>query len=293
MRRCETRAAAALALGLAAAIGMGGAASPAAAQTETNVLLHATALSYLDSQVKDAGWVAGFYGTWGSGWKHLVEVGATRTGIDYLDGWKLRQTDVAAAYGHYGATGAVRAGAHLVSGNDPLSDGGIVLFAGASRYRAGAWSAGAEGALSSYGDYDGGLQVVQIAPSVGFTRTGGGGRHVLGATLRGYWIRPSEDVGLDRDSFLSGEASLALTSGRLTLSGYAWAGEQAFAVRGGGFTVFNLAELHTGGFGGGLRWVLSPKSAASVGYYRERFQDMGLTSKAWTQTLSASLGLTL
>jgi hypothetical protein len=222
-----------------------------------------------------------------------VEVGATRTGIDYLDGWALRQTDVAAAYGYYGASGAVRAGAHLVSGNDPLSDGGFVLFAGASRYRVGAWSAGAEGAFSSYREYDGGLQVLQVAPSVGFTRTAGEGRHLVGATLKGYWIRPSEDVGLESDQFLSGEASLSITSGRLTLSGYAWAGEQAFAVRSGGFTVFNLAELHTGGFGGGLRWVLSPRSALSAGYYRERLQDMGLTSKAWTQTLSASLGITL
>jgi hypothetical protein len=286
------RTAAARVLGAAVVLGTAVRAAPAEAQTETNVLLHATALSYLDSQVKDAGWVAGFYGTWGSGWKHLVELGATRTGIHYLDGWKLRQTDLAAAYGYYGASGAVRAGAHLVSGNDPLSDGGIVLFAGASRYRVGAWSAGAEGALSSYGEYDGGLEVLQVAPSVGFTRTAVGGRHVVGGTLKGYWIRPSRDVGLDGESFLSGEASLSLTSGRLTMSGYAWAGEQAFAVRSGGFTVFNLAELHTGGLGGGLRWVLSPRSAVSVGYYRERFQDMGLAGKAWTQTLSASLGIT-
>lgn len=293
MRQREKRGIATFVVGVAATLGTGALAPPAAAQTQTDVLLHATALSYLDSQVKDAGWVAGFYGTWGSGWKHLVEVGATRTGIDYLDGWELRQTDVAAAYGYYGASGTVRAGAHLVSNNDPLSDGAIVFFAGASRYRVGAWSAGVEGALSSYGDYGGGLRVVQVAPSLGFTQSSGEGRHVLGATFKGYWIRPSEDVGLDSDRFLSGEASLSFTSGRLTVSGYTWAGEQAFAVRSGGFTVFNLAELHTGGFGGGLRWVLSPKSAASVGYYRERFQDMGLASKAWTQALSASLGITL
>ena len=267
--------------------------APAAAQTRTDVLLHASALSYRDSQVKDGGWVAGFYGTWGSGWKHLVEVGATRTGVDYLDGWQLRQTDVAAAYGYYGATGAVRAGAHLVSGNDPLSDGGVVLFGGASAYRVGAWSAGAEGALSSYGSYDGGLTVAQVAPSVGFTRTVGAGRRTVGAMLRGYWIRVSDDVGLTGREFTSGEASLSCASGRFGMSAYAWTGEQAFAVRGGGFTVFNLAELHTGGFGGGLRWVLSDRSAVSAGYYLERFQDMGLATRAWTRTLSASLGFTL
>ncbi|HSW29918.1 MAG TPA: hypothetical protein VLH75_10590 [Longimicrobiales bacterium] len=267
--------------------------APAAAQSRTDVLLHATGLSYQDSQVKDAGWVAGFYGTYGSGWKHLVEVGATRTGVDHLDGWQLRQTDVAAAYGYYGAQGAARAGLHVISGNDVLSDGGMVLFGGASRYRVGSWSAGAEGALSSYGDYDGGLTVVQVAPSVALTKAAGEGRHVLGASLRGYYIKLSEDLGLGSRDFLSGEAALSYTSGRLSLSGFAWSGEQAFAVRGGGFTVFNLAELHTGGFGGGLRWVLSPRSALSAGYYMERFEDMGLANKAWTRSLSASLGYTL
>ena len=267
-------------------------AGPAAGQSRADALFHVTALSYLDSQVKDRGWVAGFYGTYGSGWKHLVEVGATRTGVDYLDGWALRQTDVAAAYGYYGVTGAVRAGAHLVSGNDPLSDGGIVLFGGASRYRLGAWSAGAEGALSSYRSYNGGLTVAQLSPSVGFTGAVGAGRHTLGAVVRGYWIKVSEDVGLANRGFVSGEASVSYASGRFSMSGYAWSGEQAFAVRGGGFTVFNLAELHTGGFGGGVRWVLSERSALSAGYYMERFQDMGLTTRAWTRTLSASLGIT-
>jgi len=266
---------------------------PAAGQSSTDVLLHATALSYQDSEVKEQGWVAGFYGTYGSGWKHLVEVGATRTGIDYVDGWELRQTDVAGAYGYYGASGAVRAGAHFISGNDPLSDGGVVLFGGASRYRVGVWSAGTEGALSSYGSYNEGLTVVQVAPSAGVTRTAAEGRHVMGATLRGYWIRVSRDVGLRSRSFLSGEASVSYTSGRLSLSGFAWAGEQAFAVRAGGFTVFNLAELHTGGLGGGVRWVLSSRSALSVGYSLERFEDMGLASRAWTRALSASIGLTL
>jgi len=266
---------------------------PLVAQSSTNVLLHGTGLSYKDSQEKDRGWIAGFYATHGKDWVHLVEVGATRTAIDYLDGVQLRQTDMAVAYGYYGARGAGRVGAHLISSTDPLTDGGIVLFGGASRYQVGSWSVGAEGALSSYADYAGGLQVVQVAPSAGFTRSDALGRRVLGAMVRGYWIRASENVGLGATDFLSGEASLSYTSGRLTVSGHGWAGEQAFAVRSGGFTVFNLAELHAGGFGGGLRWVLSPNAALSAGYYLERFQDTGTAGYAWSRTLSVSLGFTL
>lgn len=135
--------------------------------------------------------------------------------------------------------------------------------------------------------------MAQVAPSAGFTSSDPTGQRVVSGTLRGYWVHLSRDVGLDGTDFVSGEASLAYTSGRLTAGGYAWAGEQAFAVRGGGFAVFNLAELHTGGFGGGLRWVMSPRSAVSVGYTMERFQDMDLSGYAWTRALSASVGLTL
>lgn len=266
--------------------------APAAAQARTDVLLHGSALGYVDSQEKDAGWQAGVYATHGWAWKHLVEVGGTRTAIAYLDGVKLRQTDVAAAYSWFGTDGSVRVGFHGISSTDPLTDGGWVLFGGASRYKVGSWSASAEGALSSYADYAGGLQVVQVAPSAGFTSSDPLGERILSAALRGYYIRTSEDVGLENRAFLSGEASVSWTLRSVTLSGYAWAGEQAFAVRSGGFTVFNIAELHTGGFGGGVRWVTSPRSALSVGYYVERFQDVGLTNQAWARILSASVGFT-
>lgn len=264
----------------------------ASAQSRTDVLIHATALGYVDSQAKDAGWVAGFYATHGWAWRHLVEVGATRTAIDYLDGVALRQTDAAAAYSWFGARGSARAGVHVVSSTDPLTDGGIVLFGGASRYRVGAWSAGAEGAFSSYPEYGVGVQVVQFAPSAGFSASDPLGERVLGAVLRGYYIRVSDDVGLEGRDFLSGEASVSWTVAPLTLSGYAWAGEQAFAVRGGGFTVYNIAELHTGGFGVGVRWVASQRAAVSVGYAMERFQDVGLANQAWTRVVSASVGFT-
>lgn len=264
----------------------------ASAQSRTDVLVHATALGYVDSQAKDAGWVAGFYATHGWAWRHLVEVGATRTAIDYLDGVELRQSDAAIAYSWFGASGSARAGVHVVSSTDPLTDGGVVLFGGASRYRVGAWSAGAEGAFSSYADYQGGLRVFQVAPSAGFIASDPLGERVLGATLRGYYIRTSADVGLGSRDFLSGEASVSWTLKSVTVSGYAWAGEQAFAVRGGGFTVYNIAELHTGGFGGGVRWVASRRAAVSVGYAMERFEDAGLANRAWTRVVSASVGFT-
>ncbi|MGD8320299.1 MAG: hypothetical protein PVJ02_07590 [Gemmatimonadota bacterium] len=266
---------------------------PAAqAQSQWDVLFHGSGISYEDSEVKNDGYAAGFYGTYGTGWKHLVEVGATRTGIAYADGWDLRQTDVSLAYSHFGSNGAGRVGIHLISSNDPYTHGGLVLFGGASRYRVGVWSAGAEAAMSSFPSYDGGLTTLQLAPSVGFTAYNEGGRS-LGATFRAYAIHLSKDVGLESRDFLSAEAGVSFTVGTVTLSGYAWSGEQAFAVRNGGFMSFNLPELHTGGYGGALRWVMTPRSALSAGLYVERFRDMEVLGDAWARTFAVSLGFTL
>ena len=268
-----------------------------AAQTQWDVLLHGSNLSYLDSQVKDNGYTAGIYGTFGAHWTHLVELGGTLTRVRYLSGYTLEQTDLTAAYSRFWARGSARAGGHLMTSTDPLTDGGMVLFGGVSAYKVGVWSAGAEASLSSYSSYGDGLRVAQVAPSAGFTKGDGSGTRFLSGVLRGYYINLSEDLsqssGLEGRSFLSGEASLSLTSGPVTLSGFAWGGEQAFAVRQGGFLVFNLAELHTGGYGGGLRWVVSPRAALSGGVYVERFEDMAVGGAARVRTLTMSVGFAL
>ncbi len=266
--------------------------APASAQSQWDGLLHGSAISYQDSGVKDGAYSAGFYGTYGTGWKHLVEVGATRTGIDYLDGSTLHQTDVTAAYSRFGARASGRVGVHFIATSDSLTDRGLVVFGGASLYEVGEWSAGAEVALSRYPAYDDGLVVSQLAPSIGLTAYSTGSL-VVGVTLRGYGIRLSEDVGLGDTDYLSAEGALSVTAGPVTLSGYAWGGEQAFAVRTGGFTAFNLAELHTGGYGGGIRWVMTPRSALSAGLYLERFQDLGSVDEARSRIVSVSLGFTL
>ena len=280
---------------LTAAAGFAVGLSPAAAaaQSQWGVLFHASGLSYSDSQVKEDGHVTGFYGSYGTGWKHLVEVGATRLRINFLDGWQLQQSDVAAAYSLYGARVAGRVGGHLVLSTDSLTDRGLVLFGGMSAYKVGVWNLGTEVAWSSYPDYADGLTVAQAAPTVGFTSVDASGTRAVGVTLRGYLIHLSEETGLGSQDFVSAEAAVSFTSGPLTLSGYAWGGEQAFAVRNAGFLAFNVSELHTGGYGGGLRWVLSPRSALSAGVYIERFQDPDFPGDINGRIFSLSLGFTL
>jgi hypothetical protein len=280
-----------LALWLAALAVVAGCA-PASAQVQRDFLLHGSTFRYDDSAVKEDGRSAGIYASLGTDWKHLFEVGGSLTRIDYRDGSTLEQTELTAAYSRFGARAAGRMGVHLLGSTDPLTDGGLVLFGGANAYSYGEWSAGAEAAMSRYGGYDGGLTVLQLAPSAGLSFSAAQGARTFGATVRGYAIRVGRDVGLGDRDFLSGELATSMRLGRVTLSTVGWAGEQAFAVRNGGFLVFNVAEVHTGGLGAGVRLVLTPASAISAGVYSERLRNSDLVSEAEVRTFAASLGFT-
>lgn len=274
-------------------------------QSQGSVLLSGSVLSYSESQVKEDGYALGFYGTYGAGWKHLFEVGASRTLINYLSvqqpqqggqlqqGVQVQQNELAAAYNFFGARGSGRVGGHLVLSTDTLTDKGFILFGGARAYKVGVWSVGADAAWSSYADYGDGLSVAQVAPALGFSFANASKNRFVSVGLRGYFIHLSTETGLGGQDFLSAEAGASVTSGPFTMNGYAWGGEQAFAVKSGGFLAYNVSELHKGGYGGGVRLVVSPRAAVSAGVYFERFQDQDLSGDRTARTFAFSLGFTI
>ncbi len=270
------------------------AAQPAVARAQSQIdgLVHGAALRFSSTSEKRAGGVLGVYGSYGREWRELFEVGAARTALDYRDGSSFSQSGLVAAYNRFGARASGRAGAHLLSSNDPITSGGVALFAGASAYRVGAWSAGADVTYSRYPNDGAGLDVWQVAPSAGWTVGNAAATRFLSAVVRGYAIALSDDMGLGARQYGSGEASLAATWRAVTVSGFGWVGRQAFAVRQGGFLVFNVAEEHTGGYGGGLRWVVTPKAALSAGAYVEQFLDPATRANASATSLTASFGFT-
>ncbi len=263
-----------------------------AAQSQTDVLLYGSLVDYQGSRVKRDGLVAGGYGSWGTGYRHLLELGGSWTHIRFRGTGDLDQLDVTAAYNFYSTRASVRGGGHLVQATDPLTDGSLIVFGGGDVYDVGRWSLGVHGAWSHYPNFDGGLDVGQLAPTGGLTIRTSDPQTTIGLTARGYFIRLSEPAGMDQRDFSSGELAASLTKGRFRISGYGWLGEQAFAVRESGFTVFNLSEIHKGGFGGGFRWVTTQNSALSAGYYVERFEDLGYPDTATARTFTLSFGYT-
>jgi hypothetical protein len=262
------------------------------AQSQVDVLLHGAGLNNAASASRDGGYAAGLYATWAANWKHLLEVNGTFMRIRYTAEPDLEQFDLAAAYSRFWSRGSVRIGGHWVESTDALTDGGLVVFGGASVYRPGVWSVGTEAAASRYDGWDGGLTVVQLAPAAGVS-WGNARRGYFGAVVRGYWIHHSLDVGVGARDFVSGEAALFLTFRAVTLSGTGWFGEQSFAVRNGGMFVYNLADLHEGGYGGGARWVVNPRTAVSGGLYVERLRAGEPGRNENTTALMFALGFTL
>ena len=103
----------------------------------------------------------------------------------------------------------------------------------------------------------------------------------------------SDEIGLGKQNFVSLQASVDYYYKSLTANAFVWSGEQVFAVRQGGFTVYNLSEKHTGGYGGSLKYAFGQSVAATVALFNEQFRDIGFVDDVSLTTLHLSLGFTL
>lgn len=262
-------------------------------QTRLDLLLHGTALQYRGSVLKDDGLVGGAYTYVAFGGGHAIEGGVTRTRINYFGGFTLEQNDVTVAYNYSSNTATFRVGAHLIDTNDPLTDGGGIVFGNVGLRVPYVWNADVGVAISRYPNYGQGLSVLQLSPGVGMNWGDTSGYRYFYAQVRGHYIGLSEEVGLGEQNFMSLEASVAYYYRRLTANAFVWSGEQVFAVRQGGFMAFNLSEKHTGGYGGSLKYAFGSSVAATVGLFSEQFRDIGFDEDVSLTTLYLSLGFTL
>ena len=206
-------------------------------------------------------------------------------GIDHIDIARrflphLRQTDATFAYANYFIPGLkLRLGGHYVATDDDLTDGGWSLFGSAEYLFPQRFVAGAQLAYTSFPDFSPRMEIVQFTPRLSATLWRDLDRS-LSADLRAHWIHLGEKVTAGRTDFFSVEPRLTLTWERCTLGLFGWAGNQAFALRNDGYTLFNLAERHLAGFGGDLRIAFTPRAALALRYAREEFRELGASNTA-------------
>ena len=212
---------------------------------------HATYINFSNSPLKDDGWVFTGYGSLGDGKYHLLEGAISQTYIDYKGRSDLNQTDFTVAYTNTNQilpNHSFRLGFHYVLSDDRFTDKGKIFFGKVTYFRPYDWNAGLELDYSLYDNQSPNLNVFQILPHVGVYLKGLTPKGNLYAESKFYYIHKDKNLdGLNKDNFFSFEQSLSWTLSPYDVKLSGWAGEQIFAVKNGGFVVYNLSDKYKGG----------------------------------------------
>jgi len=247
--------------------------------------LYSTYINYSGSKYKDNGYSETGYLSIGDGRENALQFGAEYTHINYKNGYSdLNQRDFTLVYSN--TNGILKNhtftfGGHYISTDDELTDGGYTLFfdgtysSYSSKYPYYFnWSAGV-GVYYSHYDNTVNFHVIQITPHGTYKLFSDYRRGALYADLTGYYIHvsDSDELGLGIDNLYSVEGALRYYYGGYDLKVGAWSGQQVFAVKNGGFVVYNLLEKYKRGifgevgytFKNGLRVSLN----LSVNKYKE------------------------
>jgi len=252
--------------------------------------LYGSTVNYEGSAVKRGATVYGLNGTLGIGREHKLDYGAEYLRIRREFIADLQQWDFTLAYANYHFDyQKLRLGGHLIESSHAGTDGAWIVFAGYERFVPGRWQAGINLNFSRYDRFGPALNVFQLTPYCARTLWRGPVAS-LQLNLAGHYIQPSHRAGLPLRHYASGEGGLSLQWRDWTVAGFGWAGKQAFALRGGGYTPFNVAEEHRRGFGAEVRRVTGPRTAVSMRYTREYWRELA-GNRAASDAYLATLGI--
>ncbi len=250
-------------------------------------------ISYGDKSVKDKGFYGGIHLN-GKTLDQQVDIQYSYLKLDYQDNTPaLGQNDFSLVYSNFGKENYIfKGGVHYIDSDDYLTDEGLIFFGGVKYYKIYDFDVGIEGYYSTYRNFSPTLNVWQLTPSVGkYLHTQRLGDFYL--NLQYFYITFKESriietvnnnkYGVTRHTIKSvadydnnnHSVQFSLTNyyGKFTTTGYVWGGKQAYAVRDGGFTVYNLAEVHKGGGGFIINYQLKNSFGISFNVAYEKFTD--------------------
>lgn len=259
-----------------------------------DALFYGGPLIYQSSQIKKSGYSGGLYGYFGIGKYHSMQAEYDNTLINYKDGTQLKQNDFTFLYNNFSIPQLkLQFGGHYISTTDPSTDDGFVILGSVQFYKTYLWNMGMTVYFSNYENGNPSFQVCQFSPKIGI------GSVQLNSTTYIYMETQFHAIVLSRllegskRQYYSLEQAVVFTGANWSLRGNGWIGEQMYAVRNGGFTVYNLPEREKGGFGASFRYVSSKKSAITFGLNYQAFQDMGTNVSAQVFYPYISIGVTI
>ncbi|WP_456341646.1 hypothetical protein [Thermovibrio sp.] len=263
--------------------------------------IYGSYVNYSGSGIKDYGYSGTAYLAVGDGKEHSLQAGYSYTKIKYKSAPDLNQNEFTLAYSN--TNGILRNhtftfGSHYIDSDDDLTDGGYALFFDGtySSYSktypyAFNWSSGLGFYYTRYPNTVD-FYVFQLTPHATLKLFSDYKKGALYLDLTGYGIHvdKSSQVGLSKSNYYSLEGTLRYYYGRYDFKVSGWVGQQVFAVKKGGFIVYNLSEKYKGGaeletgytFKNGLRF--------SFNVIYNRYKELSTDNSVNQTVITASLG---
>lgn len=247
-------------------------------------------LKYHNNTVKDTATVFGMYQYVGYGLEHLMEFAEDYTKIDQKNTDDHKQTDLTAVYSNFSIPSwKLRVGGHYMDNNDANSNHTWTGILGAHYIGSYDFDAGIDGFVSKYMSRTPTLWVYQVSPHLGIPFW----REATSSwrnDVTGHWIYHSEDVGLSDRHFYSVEDAVHYYWDSWTFGGNIWLGKQSYAVRKGGFAIFNLGDEYNAGYGAEVKYAFNLKTALTLKLSRDEFKETGTDTKTKVDNFMLMLG---
>ena len=260
--------------------------------------LYGTYIDYSGSNLKDYGYVGSAYLSFGDGREHTFQLGYSYTKIKYLNAPDLNQNDFTLVYSNTGGilkNHTFTFGGHYISTDDDLTDGGYTLFADATHYSYSGYSFNWAGGIGLYytrypNTVD--FYVLQGTPHATFKLYSDNRRGALYLDLTGYAIHvdKSSQIGLSKSNYYSGEAALRYYYGGYDVRVGGWVGQQVYAVKNGGFVVYNLTEKYKGGAFGEVGYTFKNGLRLSLAVGYNRYKELETDDDVDQTVVTLSLG---
>ncbi len=253
------------------------------AKLNTYGAFYQTYINYHNSNVKKNGYASTVYLSMGNGINNYVQIGASYTHINYKTGSNLNQKDFTFTYTNTNQilkNHSFTLGMHYIKSDDTLTDNGYTLFFDITHFKYKGylfrWSTGVGVFYSRYTKQTN-FTVLQLTPHASFKIFADYKRGGLYADVLGYYIHVSnaDRIGVRKSNNISLEGDIRYYYGKYDFKLGAWLGNQVFAVKNGGFVVYNLKEEYRGGILGGIGYSFTYRLRISFNLGVSRYEESG------------------
>ena len=228
-----------------------------------------------DNSLQDDALVMGVRVNLGFAFTHTLELALDSATIHNDTPPDLNQYDYTAVYSYFLPAWKIKFGLHYIESEHDASDGGTTIITGVTYSVPYSGNFGIDLYYTSFAEYgdlslagkingyeeDSQLTILQLTPKGGINFAD----DYFYTEFEANYIQPSENPEIAEDSYASVKGSLYLFLKKWTLSSYLWMGSEVFAVKNGGFSVYNSTDKHISGSGVSVNYAPTASLNLTIG----------------------------